>query len=103
MAPLDRRHDYGGRRMAATRETVGDYLAGGVITKLPDGKFDQDACRAGVLRHLQERRNTIAKGMQLLAKNMQDGQQALNGLHQSIEAEKWEWKEVKAKPSVKAA
>jgi hypothetical protein len=50
---------------------------------------------------LQERRNTIAKGMQLLGKNMQDGQQALNGLHQSIEAslqlakhaETWEWKE----------
>lgn len=49
---------------------------------------------------LQERRTTIAKGMQLLGENMQDGQQALNGFHQSIEAnlalakhaETWEWK-----------
>jgi len=50
---------------------------------------------------MQERRNTLAKGMQLLVKNMQDGQQALTGFHQSIEAnlalakhaETWEWKE----------
>jgi hypothetical protein len=53
---------------------------------------------------LQERRNTIAKGMSLLGKNMQDGQQALGGFHQSIEAnlalakhaETWEWKEAAA-------
>ena len=34
---------------------------------------------------LQERRNTIAKGMQL-GTNMQTGEQALNSLHQTIEA-----------------
>jgi len=55
---------------------------------------------------LQEHHNTIAKGMQLLQKNMQDGQRGLNELHQSIDAnlqlakhaETWQWKEVQ--PSV---
>jgi predicted secreted protein len=52
----------------------------------------------------QERRDTIAKGEKILAANVQQGQQALNGLYQSIEAslqlathaEKWEWKDVEA-------
>lgn len=60
-------------------------------------KDNRDKCKS-----LQERRNAIAKQMQLLGKNMQDGQQALNGLHQTIEAnlqllaahaETWEWKD----------
>ena len=53
---------------------------------------------------LQERRSTIAKGMQILQAEMQQGQQGLNGLHQSIEgslqlaayAQTWEWKEAVA-------
>jgi flagellar capping protein FliD len=56
---------------------------------------------------MQERRNKLAKGMQLLGKNMQDGQQALTGFHQSIEAnlalakhaETWEWKEMETAPA----
>jgi hypothetical protein len=38
-----------------TRETVADYLATGVIRKLPNGKFDQDACRDRVFAHLRDR------------------------------------------------
>jgi chromosome segregation ATPase len=56
---------------------------------------------------LQERRNTIAKSVSLLGKNMQDGQQALSGFYQNIvtnlalakHAETWGWKEVKADPA----
>jgi hypothetical protein len=55
-------------------------------------------------KSLQERRNMLAKQMQGLQMAMQQGQQALNGLHQSIEgslalakhAETWEWKEAAA-------
>lgn len=38
-----------------TRETIGDYLARGIIAKLPSGKYDQDECRYRVLRHLRDR------------------------------------------------
>ncbi len=41
--------------LSCTRETVSDYVAAGVIEKLRDGRFDQDACRAKVLRHLRAR------------------------------------------------
>jgi chromosome segregation ATPase len=50
---------------------------------------------------LQERRNVLAKQLETIGANHAQGQQALNGLYQSIEAslqlakhaEKWEWKE----------
>jgi argininosuccinate lyase len=53
---------------------------------------------------LQEHRNTIAKGMQILQAEMRQGQPGLNDLHQTIEAslqlaahaETWEWKEAAA-------
>lgn len=41
--------------LATTRETIGDYLANGVIVKLTDGKYDQDDCRVRVLRYLRAR------------------------------------------------
>lgn len=55
---------------------------------------------------LQEHRNQIANAMQAIGQNVQQGQQALNGLYQSIEAslqlaehaEAWEWKEVESNP-----
>jgi len=51
---------------------------------------------------MQERRNELAKEMQLISENLTRGQQSLQGLYQSIEsdlelakhAETWEWKEV---------
>jgi hypothetical protein len=54
---------------------------------------------------MQERRNTLGKQMEILVKNMQQGQQAMGQLIQSTEAslalakhaEDWEWKEVKGK------
>jgi hypothetical protein len=62
-------------------------------------------------KSLQERRNTLANQMQALQMAMQQGQQALSGLHQSIEgslalakhAETWEWNEVEAEQVPKAA
>jgi multidrug resistance efflux pump len=59
---------------------------------------------------MQERRNTLAKQMELLAKNMQQGQQAMAQLIQSTEAslalakhaEGWEWKEVETIPEHKS-
>lgn len=55
---------------------------------------------------LQERRNAIAKAMEAIGANVQQGQQALQGLYQSVEAslqlaahaEGWGWKEVGANP-----
>jgi SMC interacting uncharacterized protein involved in chromosome segregation len=60
---------------------------------------------------LQERRNQIANAMQAIGQNVQQGQQALNGLYQSIEAslqlaehaEKWSWKEAEAKVMLEQA
>lgn len=57
---------------------------------------------------LQERRNTIAKGLQILGENSRQAQAALQSLYQSIEtnlaladhAETREWKEVAAVPGV---
>jgi len=51
---------------------------------------------------MQERRTIVAKGMQFLQLNMQQGQQAMQNLYQSIEsnlalakhAEIWGWKEI---------
>lgn len=51
---------------------------------------------------LQERRNAVAKEMQLLITNAQEGQRAMQQLFQSVEsslalakhAETWEWKEI---------
>jgi hypothetical protein len=51
---------------------------------------------------LQERCDVLLKAMGTLRQNMQEGQRALNGLYQSIEAslqlathaEEWNWKEV---------
>jgi hypothetical protein len=56
----------------------------------------------GKRKALQERRNMIAKQMQVVSAAMQKGQTGLNDLHQTIEAnlqlakhaETWEWKEV---------
>ena len=56
----------------------------------------------GKRKALQERRNTIAKGMKLLTAEIQQGQLGANELYQTIEAslqlaahaETWEWKEV---------
>ena len=61
----------------------------------------------GKRKSLQERRNTLAKGMAILTTEMQQGQQATHGLCQSIEAnlelaahaETWEWKETKSSPA----
>ncbi len=54
---------------------------------------------------MQERRNQLAKEMQLISENLTRGQQSLQVLYQSIEsnlelakhAEGWSWKEVEAK------
>jgi hypothetical protein len=58
----------------------------------------------------QERRNTLAKEMQLVAQNAQRGTQAMQQLVQSAEsalqlaahADTWEWKEVETQPEEKA-
>ena len=41
--------------LCCTRESIGDYAAAGIITKLPDGRFDQDDCRARVFKHLRDK------------------------------------------------
>lgn len=38
-----------------TRETLSDYVARGVVEKLPNGKYDLNACRERVMRHLRDR------------------------------------------------
>jgi phage terminase Nu1 subunit (DNA packaging protein) len=38
-----------------TRETISDYLAKGLIAKLPNGRYDQDLSRNSVLKHLRDR------------------------------------------------
>jgi phage terminase Nu1 subunit (DNA packaging protein) len=38
-----------------TRETVNDYVAKGIITKLRNGKYDQDDCRNKVFAHLRDK------------------------------------------------
>jgi hypothetical protein len=56
-------------------------------------------------KSLQERRNALVSVQNQLAENTRQGQQALNGLYQSIEAslalakhaETWSWQEVEAK------
>jgi len=56
---------------------------------------------------LQERRTALAKGMQAISQNMQQGQKALAGLYQSVEAslqlaahaEGWSWKETETEGS----
>jgi hypothetical protein len=53
---------------------------------------------------LHDRRDALEKAMNALQENMRKGQQALNGLYQSVEAslqlakhaEAWKWKEVEA-------
>ena len=55
---------------------------------------------------LQERRNTLAKTMEALGQKVQQGQKALDGLYQSVEAslqlaehaETWEWREAGLEP-----
>jgi predicted nucleic acid-binding Zn-ribbon protein len=55
---------------------------------------------------LQERRNSLKGAMEAIGRNMQQGQQVLANLHQSIDsnlalakhAEGWEWKEAEPKP-----
>lgn len=55
-------------------------------------------------KELQERRNAIAKTTKALALNMQEGQKAMQGLHQGAEsnlslaahAEEWQWKDSEA-------
>jgi len=37
------------------RETISDYIAKGIIEKLPDGRYDEDDCRKRVLKHLRDR------------------------------------------------
>ena len=54
----------------------------------------------------QERRNQLGQHFKAIGANVQQGQQVLNNLHQSVEsnlalakhAEGWEWKEVEQKP-----
>jgi hypothetical protein len=56
-------------------------------------------------KELQERRNSLKGAMEAIGRNVQQGQQVLANLHQSIEsnlalakhAEGWEWKEVEPK------
>ncbi len=59
---------------------------------------------------MQERRNQLAKEIQLISENLKRGQQSLQGLYQSIEsnlelakhAETWEWKEAATAPVANA-
>jgi hypothetical protein len=56
---------------------------------------------------LHDRRDALEKAMNALQENMRQGQQAINGLYQSVEAslqlakhaETWEWKEIEASPT----
>jgi phage terminase Nu1 subunit (DNA packaging protein) len=41
--------------MDCSSATIGDYLLKGIITKRPDGKFNQTECRHKVLRYLRDR------------------------------------------------
>jgi hypothetical protein len=58
----------------------------------------------GKRKTLQERRNVLARQMEVFGRDVQQGQQAANELYQSIEAslplakhaETWEWKELQA-------
>jgi hypothetical protein len=38
-----------------TRETISDYVAKGVIVKLPNGRFDQDDCRDRAFAHRRDK------------------------------------------------
>jgi hypothetical protein len=45
-----------GRHLDCTSAWIGQLAKAGVLPKLPDGTFDQDACRTRYIRHLREER-----------------------------------------------
>jgi uncharacterized protein HemX len=75
------------------------------LIKLKDGLDNHTDENQAKRKTLRDRREAIQRAIEALGKNMQQGQQALQGLYQSIEAslqlakhaETWEWKESTAK------
>jgi hypothetical protein len=48
--------------LGCVRSYLDKLLTMGVITRLPDGRFDQAACRMAYLKHLREARKLLPRG-----------------------------------------
>jgi phage terminase Nu1 subunit (DNA packaging protein) len=66
------------------RETISEYVARGVIVKLPNGKFDEDDCRNRAFAHLRDkaagRSGDLVNERALLAKEQRVSAEIKNAL-----------------------